>query len=210
MGAPRRPRAQDTNAVQTPNRDRRPKTVVITHLTSARETRTLSRCCSLRFRNRCALWNGPWMVCLKYLRVPGLRVAPKINADKPGACPARNDLPCFRAMGILPGPKQAHNSHTCAVEVRFYSYSRGLSLMREFSAALALSARCHLNHQAALRGPSGRCVAISGWMRSFGRMPRPASGSKHAASARENSLPGPRSARMQSLPDLFAFLPSEN
>jgi hypothetical protein len=70
-------------------------------------------------------------------------------------------------------------------------------MMREFSAALALSARCHLNHGAALHGPSGRCGTISGWMRSFGTMQQRVSLSKQAA-------------RMLSLPEIFVSPASEN
>lgn len=42
----------------------------------------------------------------------GLRLAPEINADKPGALSARNNLPCFLGLRIPLARKRAHNSHT--------------------------------------------------------------------------------------------------
>jgi hypothetical protein len=36
-------------------------------------------------------------------------------------------------IGIPPDPKKAHNSHTCAVEIRFHGDWGGVLLIREFS-----------------------------------------------------------------------------
>jgi hypothetical protein len=41
--------------------------------------------------------------------------------------------PAFRAIGIPPDPKGAHNSHTCTVEIMFHRDLRGVLLIEEFS-----------------------------------------------------------------------------
>jgi hypothetical protein len=43
--------------------------------------------------------------------------------------PRETICPAFRAIGIPPDPKEAHNSHTCAVEIRFHRDLRGVLLI---------------------------------------------------------------------------------
>ena len=66
---------------------------------------------------------------LVVLARPGLRIASKIDAHEPGARSTRNKMPAFRAIRIPPGPKEAHDSHTGAVDIRFHRDLRGVLLI---------------------------------------------------------------------------------
>jgi hypothetical protein len=55
-----------------------------------------------------------------------------LSADKPGARSTRKICRAFRAI-INPCPKPAHNSHTCAAEIRLHRDLRGVLLIRRLS-----------------------------------------------------------------------------
>ena len=65
---------------------------------------------------------------------PGFGVAPLIDADKPGALSARNNLPEFAGHGSPPAREWGTQpAHTGAGEIRFYRGLRGVLLILRVS-----------------------------------------------------------------------------
>jgi hypothetical protein len=82
---------------------------------------------ALRFARRTV--NGLVVV----LALPSLWISPKINADQSGASSTRNNLTSSLGRSYTSCPEEAHNSHTCAVEIRCYGGSTRVLLIWRLS-----------------------------------------------------------------------------
>lgn len=98
-------------------------------MAAGREARPLSGCFSLRYKNRCALRNGPRMAGFKYLRVPVCGSRPRYTRTSQMLAPQTMIHPGLRTIVHL-RPATGHKTGTPGtIEGRFNKDLQGVSLI---------------------------------------------------------------------------------